>query len=202
MTKVDGRRVRGDVTRRRTAIHAAELATVSGLGSISISQLADGTGLSKSGILTVFKSRESIQLAAVDVARDVFLEHVVTPAWDKKPGRPRLRAFVDNWFSYVDRGIFPGGCFLSTAMVEYGGQTGPVAEAVNDFARTWVQLLEGELAVGLADTKKSREHVSSVAFKLQAFMSSGNARFQLSGDKHDLDLARLCCAKELKASTD
>lgn len=196
--KVDGRRARGDITRRKAATCAAELATVIGLGSISVTQLAEGTGLSKSGILTVFKSREAIQLAAVEVAREIFVREVVTPAWDKKPGKTRLKAYVDNWFAYVERDTFPGGCFLANAVVEFGSQDGQVADAVREFQTTWVQLLEGELAVGQSDTKKSRDAVAATAFKLNAFMNHGNERYRLSGDKDHLAVAKQCCSAELK----
>lgn len=77
----NGRRARGDRTRSRVALRAAELATVSGLESVTIGRLAAETGLTKSGILTVFPNRVAIQLAAVTTARTVFADHVLVPAW-------------------------------------------------------------------------------------------------------------------------
>ena len=41
------------------------IATTHGLDSITVGALATATGVSKSGILTVFGNREAIQLAAV-----------------------------------------------------------------------------------------------------------------------------------------
>ena len=63
------------------------LATVSGLDSITVGGLATRTGLSKSGILTVFPDREAIQLAAVAQAREIYLDAVVRPVWGEEPGR-------------------------------------------------------------------------------------------------------------------
>ena len=88
MTKtVDGRRARGDVTRALVAREAAMTATVSGLDSITVGGLAAATGVSKSGILTVFGSRENIQVAAVTAARRIFRTQS-----SHRPGAPGLAA--------------------------------------------------------------------------------------------------------------
>jgi hypothetical protein len=110
--KVDGRRERGDATRRKAARYAADLATVGGLETVTVGRLATGTSLSKSGILTVFGNREAIQLAAVAEARRVYVDHVIRPAWRREPGLSRLRGISDHWFAYVTDRVLPGGCFL------------------------------------------------------------------------------------------
>ena len=114
MTKtVDGRRARGDVTRALVAREAAMTATVSGLDSITVGGLAAATGVSKSGILTVFGSRENIQVAAVTAARRIFRDAVVAPAWGAAPGGDRLVALLDAWLTYQRDEVFTGGCFLT-----------------------------------------------------------------------------------------
>ena len=50
------------------------IATTHGLDSITVGALASATGLSKSGILTVFGNREAIQVAAVAEARNIYCE--------------------------------------------------------------------------------------------------------------------------------
>src|SRR6478672_13137731 len=97
----DGRRARGDLTRRTAARRAAMVATVSGLDAITVGGLAADTGLSKSGILTVFSNREAIQLAAVAEARRIYIDTVIRPAWAAEPGRERLRSLLDSWVAYV-----------------------------------------------------------------------------------------------------
>jgi AcrR family transcriptional regulator len=126
----DGRRARGDVTRKRVAREAAMIATVSGLDSITVGLLAERTGVSKSGILTVFGNREAIQVAAVAEARRIYQEIVVGPAWSKPPGAERLRALLESWVDYLRAGVFPGGCFIAATSVEYGHRQGQVADAV------------------------------------------------------------------------
>lgn len=180
-TITDGRRARGDATRRKVAREAAMIATISGLDSITVGTLADRTGVSKSGVLTVFGSREAIQVAAVAEARRIYQEHVIGPAWGSEPGRARLRALLESWRGYLLSEIFPGGCFLATTTVEYGHRDGEVADAVRRLQREWLDLLEAELR-----TAGSADPVSD-AFSIDALLNAGNTRFQLYGDRADLE---------------
>ncbi|MDQ6527296.1 TetR/AcrR family transcriptional regulator [Nocardioides sp. LHD-245] len=181
---LDGRRARGDATRRRAARHAADLATTHGLDSISVGALATATGLSKSGILTVFGTREAIQVAAVAEARRVYVATVIEPAWGAEPGRARLRALLDSWVAYQRAGVFPGGCFVSATSVEFGHRAGPVAEAVRRLKREWLDLLEAELR-----TAGSADPVDD-AFRIDAYLAAADTRRQLFDDDAALDRAR------------
>lgn len=182
--RVDGRRARGDETRRRAARHAADLATTHGLDSISVGGLATATGLSKSGILTVFGTREAIQVAAVAEARRVYVATVVAPVWDREPGRVRLAGLLDSWVDYQRAGTFPGGCFVTATAVEFGHRDGAVADAVRDLKREWLDLLEAELATAGSDDP------ADDAFRIDAYLTAANTRRQLFGDDAALDRAR------------
>lgn len=180
----DGRRARGDATRQKVARTAADIATRDGLDSITIGQLATVTGVSKSGILTVFPDREAIQLAAVATAREVYIDAVIRPALAATAGAPRLRGLVEAWVAYLKADTFPGGCFLAAASVEFGHRRGPVAEAVRDLKRAWLDVLERELAAaGHADPVES-------AFRLDAYLEAGNNRRGMFWDDAELDRAR------------
>lgn len=181
---VDGRRARGDATRRTAARKAAEIATTHGLDSITVGSLATATGLSKSGILTVFDNREAIQVAAVREARQIYRDTVIIPAWGAEPGAPRLRALIDSWVDYLRAQVFPGGCFLASTTVEYGHRDGPVADAVRRLKREWLGLLESDLA-----TAGSADPVAD-AFRIDAFLNAGNARRELFADDSALEMTR------------
>jgi AcrR family transcriptional regulator len=176
----DGRRLRGDVTRRRAARAAADIATTHGLDSISVGSLASVTGLSKSGILTVFGSREAIQLAAVAEARRTYLDAVIAPAWPMPAGEARLRALLDAWLAYLLAQVFPGGCFIAATSVEYGHREGPVADAVRNLKAEWLHLLEHQLAAALA---------------------MGNARRELFGADAELDRAHALALEVVEAAS-
>lgn len=181
---VDGRRARGDATRRKAARKAAEIATTHGLDSITVGSLAAATGLSKSGILTVFGTREAIQVAAVADARRIYRETVIGPAWVNEPGEPRLRALMDFWITALRAGAFPGGCFIAATSVEFGHRDGPVADAVRRLKREWLGLLESEFAAAGATDP------AGDAFRVDAFLVAGNTRRELFGDDAELDRAR------------
>lgn len=182
--KVDGRRARGDVTRRTVARAAAKIATTHGLDSITMGSLATTTGISKSGILTVFATREAVQVAAVAEARTIYLETVISPAMHHRPGKPRLRALTDTWIQYLLDEVFPGGCFVSATSAEWGHREGPVADAVRALKLEWLTLLESELA------KAGSKDPAGDAFRIDAFLMAGNNRRELFGDDRELDRAR------------
>lgn len=184
VSEVDGRRARGDTTRRAVARTAADVATTHGLDSITVGSLASATGLSKSGILTVFRTREAIQVAAVAEARKVYIRTVIAPVWDETPGAPRLRALLDSWVAYLRAGTFPGGCFVAATSVEYGHREGVVAEAVRDLKAEWLQLLADEFVA--AGSERSVDD----AFLLDALLNAGNVRRELFGDDVELQRAR------------
>ncbi|HWJ09558.1 MAG TPA: TetR family transcriptional regulator [Nocardioides sp.] len=181
---VDGRRERGDRTRRHAARTAARLATVQGLDSITVGALAEATGASKSGLLTVFGNREEILVAAVAEARALYVEHVIAPAWSEPAGAPRLRALLDRWVAYLRDEVFPGGCFVATSSAEYGHREGRVADAVRDLKREWIDVLERELATaGVHDPGEA-------AFRIDAYLVAANTRRELFGDDAALDTGR------------
>jgi AcrR family transcriptional regulator len=193
-TTVDGRRARGDVTRALVAREAAMTATVSGLDSITVGGLAAATGVSKSGILTVFGSRENIQVAAVTAARRIFRDAVVAPAWAAMPGGDRLVALLDAWLTYQREEVFTGGCFLTATSVEYGHRDGPVAESVRRLKREWLDLLAADLAVA------GHPEPQDAAFRIDALLAGASTMRQLFGADEELDRGHRLAAEVVAES--
>ena len=180
----DGRRARGDRTRRLAARTAARMATVHGLDSITVGGLAEATGTSKSGLLTVFGAREEILLAAVAEARALYVEQVIAPAWTEPAGTPRLHALLDHWVGYLRAEVFPGGCFVAATSAEFGHREGRVADAVRALKREWLDVLEREL------TSAGAQDPQEAAFRIDAYLVAANTRRELFGDDAVLDSAR------------
>ena len=181
---VDGRRARGDATRRKVARRVADIATTHGLDSITVGSLADQTGVSKSGILTVFDNREAIQIAAVNEAAQIYYESVIAPALAVEPGKGRMRALIDAWVAYLKANTFAGGCFVAATTVEYGHRAGRVADAVRSLKRQWLDFLTTELATANSDDP------AVDAFRIDAFLNAGNNNRELFGDDSELERAR------------
>src|SRR5215475_7442437 len=123
--RADGKRTRDAILRA-----AASLATVEGLEGLSIGNLAAATGISKSGLYAHFGSKQELQLATVDEAERILHTEVVEPALAARPGLTQLAAVCEAFFSYVERRVFPGGCFFAATALEMGTHPGPVKDRV------------------------------------------------------------------------
>src|SRR6185437_16641491 len=84
------RRSDGERSRRAILDEAARLATIEGIGGISIARLADAVGMSKSGLFAHFGSKEELQLAVVDTASERFEAAVIAPAATGRSALERL----------------------------------------------------------------------------------------------------------------
>jgi AcrR family transcriptional regulator len=183
------RRAPGERSRRLILGQAARLATVEGLEGLSIGRLAEATGMPKSSVYVLFGSKEELQLATIDAARSSFLEEVVTPALRAvPPGRERLEMLCEGFLGYVQRRVFPGGCFFVATAAELGARRGRVHDRVAAYQREWRDLLEqtareaGELADG-ADP-------AQLAFELSAILAGANIVAVLHDDDSAIDRAR------------
>src|SRR5437763_10608526 len=124
------RRADGERTRSAILRTAASLASVEGLEGLSIGNLAAATGISKSGLYAHFGSKQELQLATVEEAERILTEEVVQPALAAAPGLGQLAAACEAFFSYVERRVFPGGCFFAATALEMGARPGPVKDRV------------------------------------------------------------------------
>src|SRR6187401_3036618 len=109
-----GRKPRADgVESRRAILHAAaNLATTRGLEGLSIGELAQHIGMSKSGLYAHFKSKEELELATIETAAEVFENDVVRKIPEKVRGIARVTALSEAFFQHLARRVYPGGCFF------------------------------------------------------------------------------------------
>lgn len=170
---------------------AVELASVVGLEGLTIGRLADTLGMSKSGLVGRFGTKQQLQLAALELAADVFRRTVYDPAAEQRAGLRRLNAICDAWIEYLGDPPFPGGCFLTTASVEFDARPGPVHEAVKTIIRRWINVLEREVAtaVGNRDLPEGTDP-KDVAFVVNALAIGANCAYQLNRDPRVLERAR------------
>src|SRR3712207_6256551 len=97
--------------------------------------------MSKAGVIGHFGSKEALQLAALEQAVAIFTREVWDRAASEERGLPRLRAIADAWVSYLQRDVFPGGCFLTAASCEWDGRDGPVRDRVVGTMDLWLSVL-------------------------------------------------------------
>lgn len=187
------RRPRADGERSRQKIlqAAAELSTVEGLNGLSIGRLAEHVGMSKSGLYAHFRSKEELQLATVGIADEILTAEVVVPALEAPEGAQRLLAICDAFLAHVERRVFPGGCFFTSAAAELSPRPGPVREAVASSYREWIGLLEeqAEKAKELGEIG-ARTDTSQLVFELNGMLIAANVFFFLFDDAAELERAR------------
>src|SRR5262245_55788515 len=89
-----GRKPRADGVESRRAIldAAAHLATTRGLEGLSIGELAQHIGMSKSGLYAHFKSKEELELATIETAAEIFERDVLAPVSESPGGLERVLA--------------------------------------------------------------------------------------------------------------
>jgi AcrR family transcriptional regulator len=164
---VDGRVVRGARTRTAVLNAAVVLATEAGLDGLSLSQLAERLGVSKSGLFAHWRSKEELQLAAIDHAREQLVDAVVRPALEAPRGIRRLWALHDRKMAHLAAGELPGGCFFANAQFEYLARTGPVRDRVAEMLGDWLALIE-RLAREAVDAGELTADPRQLAFEMDA----------------------------------
>jgi AcrR family transcriptional regulator len=182
-TRVDGRLVRGDQTRRAVLRRAVDIASVDGLEGLSIGRLAKDLEISKSGLFAHFGSKEELQLATVRAARSIYAEAVVVPALAVPPGLARVWTLSECWLDYSRRRVFPGGCFFAKTSHEFGARRGVVRDYLAEVNAEWMGLIEQTVAEAV-DLGELAADSSALAFELNAFYDSANLASLLRSD-HD-----------------
>jgi AcrR family transcriptional regulator len=180
-----GRRSALDALQTRGAIlrRAADIASVEGLEGLTIGRLAGELGMSKSGVIGQFGSKEELQLATLEHAADVFREQVWEPVRHVERGLPRLLATCEAWTRYADGPAFTGGCFIAAASFEWDGRDGAVHDALAEVTGRWRRQLVHDIRIAVengdlpADTDPDQ-----VAFSLEALAAGMNPARQLHGD--------------------
>ncbi len=192
------RRADGERTRATILRAAASLATVDGLEGLSIGHLAAATGISKSGLYAHFGTKQELQLATVAEAERILAAEVIQPALVARPGLDQLAAACEAYFSYLQRRVFPGGCFFAATALEMGTRPGPVKDRVAAINSGFTALLSSFAATAIEQHElPTREDPGRLAFELHAILLGADTKFVLHDDPAVLDLARLVVRQRL-----
>jgi AcrR family transcriptional regulator len=177
------RRPRGLKTRRAILRNAVNIASLEGLEALTIGKLATTLRLSKSGLFAHFGSKEDLQCAIVDEARDIFVERVIRPAQQLR-GVKLLRALCQNWLAYGEGKVFPGGCFFSAASLEFDDRPGRVRDRIVELMQKWLGTLEHAArdAQAAGEIRKGVD-VRQLAFEIQALAMGANWSSRLFRDQ-------------------
>ncbi len=193
-------RRRSDGEQTHTAIleTAMRIASIEGLGSLTIGRLAKELGISKSGLFAHFKSKERLQRETIDAARAVFEHEVLRPGMGHEPGLGQIEGLCEAYLSYVERGVFPGGCFFAHMLAEFDAPEGPIHDELEADQRGWVGML-----VQLIETAQKQGEIDpaveprQLAFELFAPLELANYLFTLHRDPSFVEHGRQAVADTL-----
>jgi AcrR family transcriptional regulator len=193
----DGRRARGDRTRRAILDESVQIASAEGLEGLSIGRLAEALGVSKSGLFAHFGSKLDLQIETVRAARDVFVDEVLGAA-SADGGIDEVLSLTDAWLDYMEREVFRGGCFLVAASVEFDSRPGPVRDEVAGLVSEWLMGLEAAIADAQEAGHVSRDtDAQQLAFELHSLCLGANWAFQLYRDDTAFERARSAIRRRL-----
>lgn len=136
---------KGSITRERIVDAALARASLEGLNALSIGELAQAVGMSKSGLFAHFGSKEALQLAVLEAMQRRFGDTVWRPIKVEARGAARLRALFPRWLDWIDGEELPGGCPIQAAVVEFDDQPGPLRDALHASQRRWIETIAREV---------------------------------------------------------
>jgi AcrR family transcriptional regulator len=160
------------------------------MAAVSLQRLASDLGMSKSGLFAHFGSKDELHMATIDSAAQIFTEEVIRPALAAPRGVGRVWALCASWLSYVERGVFPGGCFFWAVAEEYDSRrAGPIRDSVLQKKNYWSYTLQraAREAQAIGEIDPSVDPVQ-LAWELDSLLGGANSGFK--GDDGPLALER------------
>jgi AcrR family transcriptional regulator len=188
------RKPRDDGLKSRHAIldAAARLATTHGLEGLSIGELAQHIGMSKSGLYAHFKSKEELELATIDAAAEIFVNDVIRRVPDSVRGTDRVIALSEAFFQHLARRVFPGGCFFATVAAQLAPRPGRTRDRVSKLQEEWVGQFIAALRHACEDGEiRSDADLDQLAFEITAMLFRANFAWIMTENERVLNQARV-----------
>ena len=180
---------KGQATQVRIVTEAGRMASVRGLAAVSLSDIAEAVGLSKSGVFKHFGDKEDLHLAVLNATVDRFLALAWTPALKIPPGRARLEFIFERWLDWIDTEGGPGGCPFLQASVEFDDQPGRVRDFLQQLHRQWGKTLTAEVRA-LTNPPLPAERIDQAVFDMKSYVMGFNQQRRLLDDDRARALAR------------
>jgi AcrR family transcriptional regulator len=188
------RKVRDDGLKSRRAIldAAARLATCRGLQELSIGELAQHIGMSKSGLYAHFKSKEELELATIDAAAEVFENDVIRQVPESPRGTARVMALAEAFLQHLARRVYPGGCFFATVGAQLAARPSRARDRVAQLQSAWIAQFISALGQACDDGEIQPDaDLDQLAFEITAMLFRANFAWIMTEDERVLNQARV-----------
>jgi AcrR family transcriptional regulator len=161
---------KGQDTKSAILDEAVGIASRVGFNALTIGQLAESTGMSKSGLFAHFRSKEALQLQTLHRAQERFNDLVIRPALSAPRGRKRVEALFDHWLDWETEAL-TGGCIFVTATIEFDDQPGQMRDAVVRCQQDWLEFVATVAGTAVAEGDfRADLDTEQFAFGLQGLM--------------------------------
>lgn len=171
---------KGEATKARIVEEASRQAAVKGLAAVSLNDVAEAVGLSKSGLFKHFDSKEDMQHDVVMGMLDRFRDIVWSPAEHLPAGRERLQVIFDRWLVWCDEENAASGCPIAAVTIELDDQPGPLRELLHERQQRWYRMLARDFAA-LRDPPLGEEEARLAVFQLKSFIFGHGEESRLMG---------------------
>ncbi|WP_296595085.1 TetR/AcrR family transcriptional regulator [Phenylobacterium sp.] len=172
---------KGEATRARIIAEAARQAALRGLTGVSLADVADAVGLSKSGLFKHFESKEDMHIAVVESVMDRFGEAVWKPAEARAPGRARLEVVFERWLHWGETEWADSGCPIMALSVELDDQPGPLRDLLHKRLQGWRKTVVREFRA-LRDPPLSEAEAQAGYFQMKSFILGHSDARRMMGD--------------------
>jgi TetR/AcrR family transcriptional repressor of nem operon len=122
---------KGDLTRQNIIEKSMQLFSVKGYYNTSIADIIQATGLTKGGLYGHFANKQEIWYAVYAECTRIWKSIVFQDVKDISDPLERLARVIENSMkNYLGGGVFEGGCFLLTSLVDLAGQSASMSRHV------------------------------------------------------------------------
>lgn len=194
------RQARGLRTREAILARAVDIASVQGLEGLTVGSLAENLHMSKSGLFAHFGSKQDLQLATIEAARNIFIKKVTRPAITAPKGMPRLWGLLEKWLVLVEKRVFPGGCFFSAASFEFDSRRGAVRDRIAAIMHEWIAAITRAVyEAQKAGHLDPQVDPTRLAFEIHAIAMGAHWASQLLDDRYAYSRARTIVLEKLRS---
>jgi AcrR family transcriptional regulator len=191
---------RGVRTHEAILASAVDIASVDGLEGLTVGTLATQLRMSKSGLFAHFGSKEELQLATIEFARQIFIDKVTRPAITAPKGLPRLWSLINQWLVLVEKRIFSGGCFFSAASFEFDSKQGVVRDRIAAIMREWIGVLGRAVEQAQkAGHIRAKVNPTRLVYEIHGVAMGAHWAHQLLDDRQAYSRARATVLEKLRS---
>jgi len=174
---------KGEATRLRVLETAARQAAARGLATVSLGDLAEAVGISKSGLFKHFDSKEAMQLAVVELVTERFAAFIFEGAAATPPGRARMERLFRRWLDWSDSEWVECGCPVNAFIAELDDQPGPLRDLLRQRLQVFREAMIEEMRQVRAPPL-STDEAQAAYFQMRSYLlGHGDAR-RMMGDRH------------------